>query len=210
MAGTVSQAVFCLAYARTAAHAHWPLALAAGSLAFVVSTLTLSWLSLSLVSFAVAAVASLLASSALMPRRSVPSRTAAPPAWWDIPARMLVTTGFVLLLTGIATRLGPRLTGLVTPFPLYAAILVGFTHALEGPAHAAAVLRGLLLGLYCFIGFFLVLAWLLERVGILAAFTAAVAVTLAIQAGALWLLGRDVGVGIAASAGATRYGRDRD
>jgi len=201
MAGTVSQAVFCLAYARTAVHAHWPLALAAGSVAFALSTLALSWLPLSLVSFAVVAVASLLASRALMPRRSVPSRVAAPPPWWDIPARMVVTTGFVLLLTGMATRLGPQLTGLVTPFPLYAAILVVFAHALEGPAHAAAVLRGLLLGLYCFAGFFFVLAALLERVGILAAFTSAVAVTLAIQAGALWLLGRDVSIGIAGASG---------
>ena len=192
MAGTVSQAVFCLAYARTAVHAHWPLALAAGSVAFAVSTVTLSWLPLALGWLAVVAVGSLLVARALMPRFSMPSRVAAeaPPAW-DIPARMAVTTGFVLLLTGIASRLGPRLTGLITPFPLYAAALVVFTHALEGPAHAASVLRGLLVGLYCFTGFFFVLAVLLERVGMLAAFSAAIAATFAIQAGTLLLLRRD-------------------
>jgi len=52
------------------------------------------------------------------------------------------------------------------------------------------VLRGLLLGLYCFVGFFFVLAALLERAGIVAAFAAAGAVALAIQAGALWALRR--------------------
>lgn len=191
MAGTISQAVFCVAYARTAVHAHWPLALAAGSLAFVVSTLTLSWLSLALGWFAVAAVGSLLAASSLMPMISLPSRMPEPPPAWDIPARMVVTTGFVLLLTDVASRLGPRLTGLMAPFPLYAAILVVFTHALEGPGHAAAVLRGLLVGLYCFTGFFFVLAALLERVGMLAAFSAATAAMLAIQAGTLLLLRRD-------------------
>ncbi len=103
---------------------------------------------------------------------------------------MVVTTGFVLLLTGVASHLGAQLTGLVTPFPIYAAILVVFTHALEGSARAAGVLRGLLLGLYCFVGFFFVLAALLERAGIAAAFAAAGAVAFAIQAGALWALRR--------------------
>jgi hypothetical protein len=41
---------------------------------------------------------------------------------------------------------------------------------LEGPPRAAGVLRGLLLGLYGFVGFFFVLAALLERAGITPAF----------------------------------------
>jgi hypothetical protein len=188
MAGTVSQAAFGLAYARTALRARWPLALTAGSLAFALSTLALRWLPLSLVPLAVVAVGSLLASRALMPPSAAPARAGAALPWWDIPARMVVTTAFVLLLTGVASQLGPRLTGLVTPFPLYAAVLVVFTHALEGPARAAGVLRGLLLGLYCFVGFFFVLALLLERSGIAPAFVAAAAVALAVQGGALWVL----------------------
>jgi len=191
MAGTVSQAVFCLAYAHTALRAHWPLALAAGCLAFALSTLALRWLPLSLAPLAVVAVVALLACRRLMPAAPPARSTAgAPLPWWDIPARMIVTTGFVLLLTGVALHLGPRLTGLLTPFPLYAASLVVFTHALEGPARAAGVLRGLLLGLYCFVGFFGVVAALLERAGIALAFAAALAVMLAIQGAALWALRR--------------------
>jgi hypothetical protein len=188
MAGTVSQAVFCLAYARVALRARWPAALTAGTLAFALSTLALHWLPLSVVPLAVVAIASLLASRALMPPSAARSRAGAALPWWDIPARMVVTTAFVLLLTGVASQLGPRLTGLVTPFPLYAAVLVVFTHALEGPARAAGVLRGLLLGLYCFVGFFFVLALLLERSGIAPAFAAAAVVALAVQGGALWVL----------------------
>jgi hypothetical protein len=48
------------------------------------------------------------------------------------------------------------------------------------------VLRGLL----AFAGFFLVLALLIERVGIAPAFAAATAVALALQAGSLWVLRR--------------------
>ncbi|MGH6689937.1 MAG: hypothetical protein ACREF4_04560, partial [Gammaproteobacteria bacterium] len=50
------------------------------------------------------------------------------------------------------------------------------------------VLRGLLLGLFGFAGFFLVLGLLIERAGIALAFTAAIAATLAIQAASLGLV----------------------
>lgn len=191
MAGTVSQAVFALAYARTAMRASWPLALAAGATAFALSSLTLQRLPLPLAPLTVAAAAALVVTKRLMPAgAAAPLAAASPLPWWDVPARMVVTTGFVLLLTGVATHLGARLTGLVTPFPIYAAILVVFTHALEGPARAAGVLHGLLLGLYGFVGFFCVLAALLERVGIAIAFTAAAAVALAIQGAALMALRR--------------------
>ncbi len=58
------------------------------------------------------------------------------------------------------------------------------------PSAAAAVevLRGLLLGLAGFAGFFLVLALLVERAGVTAAFTAATALALGAQAGALGLV----------------------
>src|SRR4029077_2644700 len=109
---------------------------------------------------------------------------------WDLAARMVVATGFVLLLTGVAPALGPRLTGLLAPLPLYAATLTVFAHHREGPGPAASVLRGLLLGLFGFAGFFLVLAALLERAGIGPAFAAASAIALALQGGSLWVLRR--------------------
>ncbi len=104
-------------------------------------------------------------------------------------------TAFVLLLTGVAPTLGPQLTGLLAPFPLYAAILAVFAHHLHGPAAAISVLRGLLLGLFAFAGFFLALAALIERAGVGTAFAAAIALTLALQAGALWALRRGQSAG---------------
>jgi hypothetical protein len=50
------------------------------------------------------------------------------------------------------------------------------------------VLRGLLLGLFAFASFFLVLATLLDRVGIILAFGTASIVALVLQAGTLWTL----------------------
>jgi hypothetical protein len=102
---------------------------------------------------------------------------------------MLVTTALVVVITGIAATLGPRLSGLTATFPVYAAILTIFAHR-TGPAPAVHVLRGLLLGLFAFAGFFVVLGHALVRVGVLAAFALAGAAALAIQAGSFALVPR--------------------
>src|SRR5437660_639788 len=132
------------------------------------------------------------AAPGFMPRDAGAARPVAPPPW-DIAASITVTTAIVLLLTGLATALGPSLTGILATYPLYGAILAGFAHHLDGPGPAIRVLRGLLLGLFAFAGFFFVLALSLERAGIAQAFAAAIAAALILQIGALWVMRRDSG-----------------
>jgi O-antigen/teichoic acid export membrane protein len=126
---------------------------------------------------------------ALMPRRTEIASSARLPAW-DIPARMIVATAFVLALTAAAPALGAHLTGLLAPFPVYAAVLTVFAHRLQGSTSARGVLRGLLLGLFAFVGFFAVLAALLGRIGLAVAFGAATAVALGCQGVSLVLIRR--------------------
>jgi hypothetical protein len=52
------------------------------------------------------------------------------------------------------------------------------------------VLRGLMIGLFSFTGFFIVLGMALERLGTAVGFIAASAVALVIQGGSLWLMRR--------------------
>jgi hypothetical protein len=106
---------------------------------------------------------------------------------------MVVATTFVLLLTGSASALGPQLTGLLAPFPLYAAILAVFAHHQAGAPLATRVLHGLLLGLFAFASFFVVLTALIEQVGVATAFAAALTIALVIQAGSLWVLRQAMG-----------------
>jgi hypothetical protein len=190
LAGGISQAAFSLAYTRVAFRADWPIALLAGCLGFAAATLALGYLVLPLwivfPSVLVALVVALVlvpggVGFALIVRRRY--------GRWDIPVRMLVATVVVLVLTGFAPSLGPRLTGLLAPFPLYAAILGVFAHHLSGPGAAAGVLHGLLVGLFSFAAFFLILAATIDRAGIALAFIAAVMVALVVQAGSLWMLG---------------------
>jgi hypothetical protein len=70
----------------------------------------------------------------------------------------------------------------LTPTLIGAASLADFAHHLQGPAPAAGVLRGLLVGLFAFAAFFLVLAALIERGGIALAFADAIAVAFLLQA----------------------------
>jgi hypothetical protein len=92
--------------------------------------------------------------------------------------------------TGGAPLLGPQLTGLLAPFPVYAAILTVFAQPRRGPAAAGGVLRGLLLGLYAFATFFLAVATLITPLGIALTFVIAILSALLVQAVSLAFMRR--------------------
>lgn len=189
MTGAAAQAAFCVVYGRLARGRHWAIALLGGSLAFAAGAVLLPRLTVPLGPLLALVLAALVVSLRLIPADSAGVRRAAPPPW-DIPARLVVTTAIVLLLTGLAATIGSSLTGFLATYPLYGAVLAGFAHRLEGPGPAIGVLRGLLLGLFAFAGFFFVLALTLETAGIARAFAAAAAAALVLQGGALWVMRR--------------------
>jgi hypothetical protein len=191
LAGAISQAAFCLTYSWLATHWGWPRTLGASCLGFVAATAILQHLIVSLLALFLLVNLALALTLHLMPSDddTLPTRMTTPPQW-DIPTRMVVATAFVLLLTGAAPILGAELTGLLAPYPLYGTILAIFAHHQGGPMAAIRTLRGLLLGLFSFAGFFLVLATLLDRSAVAVAFGAAGAVALTTQAGTLWMLRR--------------------
>lgn len=191
MAGGISQAAFGVVYAAVALRGGALASLAAACAAFAVSTALLRLAALPLAALVPAVGIGLALAPRLMPTMPDASRARAVTLpRWDIPARMVVATAFVLALTGLAPALGARLTGLLAPFPLYAAVLTVFAHRLEGTGAAIAVLRGLLSGLFAFAAFFLVVAALVERAGIAPTFAAALVVVLAVQGLALLILRR--------------------
>ena len=184
LAGALAEAAFCLAYGWSARHG-WLVALAAASAAFTAVAAGLQRLALPLLALGAIVFATLAVALWLMPPRSaVVAAAPPPPPRWDLPARMVITTALVVGLTGVAPVLGPRLSGVLASFPVYAAILTVFAHR-AGATPAVQVLRGLLLGLFSFGAFFLVLGGLIERLGVAGGFVAATIAALAIQAGSL-------------------------
>jgi hypothetical protein len=194
MAGTASQAAFCLAYAWVAQRGGWPASLLAATGGFLAVTAILDAIVVPAPATFAAMVAALIVALWSMPRRRGVGASGIRrfPAW-DIPARMVVATAFVVILTTAAPLLGPRLAGLIAPFPLYAAVLTVFAHRTGGTSPAVGVLRGLLLGLFAFAAFFFTLTELLAGQGIAIAFAAAIAIALVIQ-GASLTLGRRMGI----------------
>jgi hypothetical protein len=192
MAGAISQAAFCLAYSWAAQRFGWSPSLLAATVGYAAATVLLIYVPLRGGPMFVFVIVVLVFSLLLMPLREIPLSTRVAFPAWDLPARMVVATGLVVVLTGVAPLLGPRLAGLLAPFPLYGAVLAGFAHRLQGAGSAVSVLRGLLLGLFAFAVFFLVLSGLLPY-GIAVAFAFAIAAALAVQSASL-LVGRRLGI----------------
>lgn len=192
--GMISQAIFCLAYSWSASRGvPWLASFGSGCVGFAASTVVLHLLSVPLMP---ASLATLLALAVVLllvvprtPDKSDESESpATSPPRWDIPARMVVATVFVLLLTAVAPVLGPYLSGLLSPFPLFGAVLVVFVHRSEGATSAMKLLRGLLFGLFAAAGFFVALSALIEPLGIGLGFAAATATALVAQGLTLRLL----------------------
>ncbi|HEV2301942.1 MAG TPA: hypothetical protein VGR91_10280 [Stellaceae bacterium] len=190
LAGTAAQALFSLAYAFAAKRTSWSLSFCAGVAGFASGASLIAVARLPLLALFLTALGALALALFALPRYPSGERLRLARPRWDIPLRMLVATALVLGLTQAAPMLGARLAGTLATFPVFAAVLSVFAHHVEGKAAAARVLRGLLLGLFGFVGFFYVLAGLLERTGIAAGFLLATAVALATQGVSLAILRR--------------------
>ena len=188
LAGAAAEAGFCLAYAIAAQTGGWPSSIAAGTIAFAVAAAAMQLAAPPLWLLAAIVYLTLILALRLMPRLAAGRAQLPAPPSWDLPARMIVATVLVFVLTEVAPMFGARLSGLIATYPLFGAVLAAFAHRLSGPAAAGRVLRGLLIGLFGFTGFFLLLALTIEPIGIAAAFAAATALALAIQGGSLWTM----------------------
>jgi hypothetical protein len=175
--GLLSLTGFVLAYGWSARVVGWLQAAALGWLAFLAMTFLLdnvdppNWVSFLAVcgSFALAA--------ALLPR--APAEPAGGAPRFDLLLRAAATAALVLALTGLAGALGPRLSGLLASFPILATVLAAFTHAQEGPAAAAQLLRGFATGLVAFASFCFAVAELLPGSSVAVAFLASAGIALA-------------------------------
>lgn len=190
LAGTSSQVAFAVAYHHWAKRGAAP-AFLTGCAAFAAATLGLSFLRWPAVPTFVLVAAALAAGYAVTTRRpGEPRAEPTEPPRWDIPVRMVAATAMVVLITGLAPVLGPYLAGLLSPFPVFGAVLAIFTQRTHGAVGAVQVLHGLLLGLPAPAVFFLVLAVTLSAFG-LVAFAVASAAAIAAHAAGMLAIPRD-------------------
>jgi hypothetical protein len=199
LAGLAAVAAYAVIYSWMAVARRWWWCVLVGWAAFVVLTVALQavpWTPVSGLALALGAFG--VARFLLPPLPDAPLPAPAPA--WDLPLRMAAAVVLVLLVTGLATRLGPRLSGALTPFPIATTILLAFTHAQQGAPAAVGFLRAFLPAMWSFALFCFVLAVSVAGLGRDLAFVAALVVQLAVQ-GAVWL-----GLEAAASRGTARRG----
>ncbi len=111
---------------------------------------------------------------------SVGTRPARLPAW-DLPARIAVSTGLVVLVTLGAPLLGPAVSGLLAPVPVIAWPLIVFVHAQSGRDEAVATIRGTVSGAVGLCAFNLAVIRLAPTEGTAITYTVALALSLAVS-----------------------------
>jgi hypothetical protein len=174
-----------LAYSWASLRAPWPASLAASWASFTALTLVLHAARLDALPALVAACAGVAAVRRLLP--AVTGARATPRPWaLDLPLRMLSAMTLVLVVTELADRLGPGLSGAFTPFPVALTVLLAFTHAREGAATATRFLRGFLTGMWSFAAFCFVAALAIVPLGRFVGLLLACAVVLPVQGAVLW------------------------
>jgi uncharacterized membrane protein (GlpM family) len=182
MAGATAVAAFCVAYGWAGRRLSWWAAFAVGCLGFVLMSVAIQPVVAGPLPLLIAsAFAAPILGLRLLPPIS-PATEETPAPWWDLPARMALGAALVVGITGAATTLGPQLSGLLGTFPVFITVLALFTHRRDGPSQTVRLFRGVLIGMFGTIAFFVVLRLTLESYGVLVAFPVGIAVALAIQA----------------------------
>jgi hypothetical protein len=178
--GGVAVAAFCLAVARAAGRWPWGMTLVAGLMAYLV----VAWLSLGVVLpilWACLVVAASLGLALLLLPPPAPRPPAIVPPRWDLPLRMALAASIVVSLTAVVPLFGPRVVGLLSSFPAFVTILCGFALRQQGAVAAQAITRGVVLGLFAFVAFYLIVGLAVVAWGLAPAFVVASLAAFAVQ-----------------------------
>jgi hypothetical protein len=163
--GQASMCLFALAFSRAAQRMKWPFCAVLSLIVFFSATVVWTRVPPRLL-LAFGILMGLIATVLLLlPRIPAAAGVARLPKW-DLPARMVVATLFVLALTTAAGALGPQLSGLLSPIPVFGLVLAAFTQHQSGPGAVTRLLRGVVLGSWAFGAFFLVVGGRLPTLGI--------------------------------------------
>lgn len=178
--GLIGVAAFCVGYARTANALNWPGSCALGLASYLMAVWGLSTASLKLHASILLVFFVLVAATAMAgyPTARV-IRTRA--SLWDLPLRMVAATAMVLVITGGAERLGPTWSGLLSPFPVFAAVMAVFSHVTGGPRSAVRLLQGVVIGSFAFASFFVVVALMIESQSVPTTYSLAAIFALAVN-----------------------------
>ena len=180
LAGMSATAAFSVCYAHLCRRFRWPVSVIVSWGVFAGATFALyAWRPGLWGSLAVTLSAAVLGARVL-PRTPPEMGVAAPPRA-DLIVRVLASGTLVLVLTALADRVGPALSGLFTAFPILTTTMAAFAHAQRGPAAVVQFFRGFLPAIVGFSVFCSVFSLAVPALGIALGTVAAVATQLAVH-----------------------------
>jgi len=159
--GLISVTAFSVGYGFASARSPWPVALAVGVVAYGISTWDLRRLSPAPVQALGVVLLVLLLSLVALPDPGAVGRPVMPSG--ALPLRMVVATAVVVSVTALAQALGPELSGLLAPIPVFTAIVAVLSHRSGGRTVVVKTLRGVIVGNLGCAAFFAVVASELGR-----------------------------------------------
>lgn len=162
MLGLIPVTAFYVTYVLSARRFPWYLSALSGLLLYSVVVTGISVLEIDARLTTILVPIVLLAGMLTLGKRVEAGLPISPPAW-DLPARMILATSILLLITTGANTLGPKWSGLLSPFPIFTFVMVTFAHREGGATAARRLIQGVSLGLFSYVVFFLVIRSLVER-----------------------------------------------
>ncbi len=178
--GLASITLFAFAYSWLALRGGgvaWQLPLLLGTGGFFLLTSVFVFLTVPALAAFAGVVVFLFLAYRFLPGAAAAAAPAVPVAKWEILLRMVAATVLVLIITQASESLGPQLSGLLTPFPVYVCVLASSTYRVQGARPAVQLVRGATLGLFTPAAFFLTVNATIAWLGLALSFGAAIAVT---------------------------------
>jgi len=178
--GLVPVHAFLLSYALCSRRFKWPLCSCISLVVFMLFLLVMKMIVLSLLPAFIISVVSLVITWKVFPMAGTANQKAKTHVW-ELPVRMITAMVFILIISYFSTHLGPRLSGLLSPFPVYGTIFAASTHYFSGADATIKLLKGFVIGSCSFAVFFLILGMTIVEPGMVISFSLATTGALLLQ-----------------------------
>lgn len=180
LAGQVSMCIFCLTYSIVAQKGNWTISAVFAITSYLAMTAILNRFSWQLFPAFIVLLIAIILILQILPQYPTSQNRSTPPKW-DLPARIIVATVFVISLTAFANVLGAQLSGLISTFPIFGVIFATFTHVQQGVQTVSNLLRGIVFGSISYAFFFIVIGICLKPFGITITYIIALGVAMAVS-----------------------------
>jgi hypothetical protein len=180
LSAILASEAFNFAYAWICRSRAWPMALAAGLLAWIAAAFGLSLLPDSAVWAAMTAFLAVCFGQSFLPR-SVAIAPAISLSRFDLIGRMAAGAILTIVVTAISGPVGAAWSGLLAVFPLLGIVLSVSSHRAHGAQFVISLFRGMVLGRFSFAAFCLILSFSLRHQSPFVAFIEAAMAAMIVQ-----------------------------